>query len=151
MGLGLLVWPGSALLAGSAVLHFHLWSSEGYRHIPTIGPLFLAPAVAGLLLALATAIFRRLVLVAAAAGLATSSASALLISIWWGLFGWQETSSAPYVGLALTIETIAAVFLGVSGGLMVWPRLPEGRPRVGRGVCAPTKSSPADEHIRALR
>jgi len=48
VGLELLVWPGPALLAGSAVLHFHLWSSEGYRHIPTIGPLFLARAVCSL-------------------------------------------------------------------------------------------------------
>ena len=122
-GLNLLVWSGSVMVAASGVLHFHLWSSEGYRHIPTIGPLFLAQAIVGVVLAAATAMFRKLLLVAGAAGLAISSIGALLISIWWGLFGWQESSSAPYVGMAFAVESIAAVLLGAATALMAWPRL----------------------------
>jgi hypothetical protein len=120
LGLNLLVWAGCAMLAASGVLHFHLWSSEGYRHIPIIGPLFLAQAIVGVVVAIATAIFRKLVLVAGAAGLLVSSIGGLLISIWWGLFGWQESSSAPYVGMAFAIEAIGAVFLVVATVLMAW-------------------------------
>jgi hypothetical protein len=121
LGLNLLVWAGGAMLAASGVLHFHLWSSEGYRHIPTIGPLFLAQAIICVVLAIAAAFFRKLVLVAGAAGLAISSIGALLISIWWGLFGWQESSGAPYVGMAFAVEAIAGVLLGVAAVLLAWP------------------------------
>ena len=114
LAVNLLVWAGSLLLACSAVLHFHLWDSEGYRNIPTIGPLFLAQAIVGVVLALATAILRKLVLVIASAGLAVSSIGGLLIAVWWGLFGWQESFAAPYVGLALWIEAGAAILLGAA-------------------------------------
>jgi hypothetical protein len=120
LGLNLLIWAGAALLAASAVLHFQLWDSEGYRHIPTIGPLFLAQAIVGVVLSTATAIFHRLILVAASAGLAISSIGGLLVAIWFGLFGWQETASAPYVGMAFTIEAISAVLLGGATVLMAW-------------------------------
>jgi hypothetical protein len=123
LGLNLLIWAGSALLAASGLLHFHLWDSEGYRHIPTIGPLFLAQAIVGALLAIATAVFRKVILVAAAAGAAISSIGALLISIWWGLFGWQESSSAPYVGMAFAIEASAAVLLSAAFVVRAWPWL----------------------------
>jgi len=129
MGLNFLIWAGSALLAVSAVVHFHLWGSAGYRHIPTIGPLFLAQAIIGVVLSLATAVFRKLVLVAGAAGLAVSSIGALLISVWWGLFGWQESSSAPYVGLVLWVEALAAVFLGAAFVLMGLPWLARAQAR----------------------
>src|SRR6266550_3203619 len=39
-----------ALLAWIGYIHLHLWQ-EGYRHIPTNGPLFLLDAVAGFVLA----------------------------------------------------------------------------------------------------
>lgn len=120
-GTNLLIWVGSALLAVSAIVHFHLWYSEGYRHIPTIGPLFLAQSIVGFLLAIATAVWRRLLLVAGAAGLAISSIGALLISIWWGLFGWQESSGAPYVGLVFTVEALAAATLCTAFAVMGWP------------------------------
>jgi hypothetical protein len=119
----LLIWGGSILLAVSAVVHFHLWDSEGYRNIPTIGPLFLLQAIVGFVLAIATAIFRKLALVAASAVLAVSSIGGLLISIWWGLFGWQESFSAPYVGVALWVEGAAAVLLGAASVLLGFPWL----------------------------
>jgi hypothetical protein len=140
-GVNLLIWAGSGLLAASAVLHFHLWSSEGYRHIPTIGPLFLAQAIIGLLLAAATALFRRLILVIGAAGLAASSVGALLISIWWGLFGWQDSFGAPYVGLALAIEVLAAVLLGAASVMLAWPWLSEARTRLANRSRQPERLS----------
>src|SRR5260370_27065686 len=43
-----------ALLAWIGYIHLHLWQ-EGYRHIPTNGPLFLLDAAAGFVLARRTA------------------------------------------------------------------------------------------------
>ncbi|HXW79466.1 MAG TPA: hypothetical protein VEJ84_08200, partial [Acidimicrobiales bacterium] len=125
----LLIWGGSVLLAVSAGVHFHLWDSEGYRNIPTIGPLFLLQAIVGFVLAVATAIFRKLALVAASTILAISSIGGLLISIWWGLFGWQESFTAPYVGVALWVESAAAVLLGAASVLLGLTWLAKMRPQ----------------------
>jgi len=38
---------GAATVAVSAIIHLHLWL-QGYKHIHTIGPLFLAQAVGGM-------------------------------------------------------------------------------------------------------
>ena len=123
LAINVLAVAGSGLLAYSAVIHFHLWDSEGYRNIPTIGPLFLMQAIVGIVLSVATAIFRKLLLVVAATGFAISSIGGLLISIWWGLFGWQESFSAPNVVLALSVEAAAAVLLGIASLLLVIPWL----------------------------
>jgi hypothetical protein len=118
-----LVVAGSGLLAYSAAIHFYLWHSQGYQNIPTIGPLFLAQAIVGFVLAVTTAVFRKLPLVAAAAGMSVSSIGALLISIWWGLFGWQDSFSAPYVGLVLWVEGFSAVLLGTATLMLGLPWL----------------------------
>ena len=107
----LAIWAGSLLVAGSAVIHFYLWDSQGYRNIPTIGPLFLAQACAGWALAMATAILRKLPLVLVSAGYGITSACALIYSVLFGLFGWQEVMSAPYVGMALAVEFAAGAVL----------------------------------------
>jgi hypothetical protein len=129
LAVNVLAVAGSALLVYSAVIHFHLWDSEGYRHIPTIGPLFLAQAIVGVVLGLATGIRRTLLLVVAAAGLSVSSVGALLISTWWGLFGWQESFGAPYVGQALWVEGIASLLLGTAALLLALPWLSRLRSR----------------------
>jgi CHASE2 domain-containing sensor protein len=109
------VGAGSVLVAGSAAVHFYLWDSEGFRNIPTIGPLFLAQAIVGWALALATVTTRKLPLVLVACGYGIVSACALIYSVLFGLFGWQERLGAPYVGLALAIEFAAgAVLLGAA-------------------------------------
>ena len=62
----LLAVAGAALLVWSGVIHLQLWSG-GYRGISVVGPLFLIQGIASIVLALAVAVFRRLVLLAAAA------------------------------------------------------------------------------------
>ena len=118
-----LVWAGSVLLAWSAVIHYHLWASDGYRNIPTIGPMFLAQAIVAAALAVFTAATRRFVPALASAGLLVASIGALLVSTWWGLFGWQESLNAPYVGLALGVEGAGAGLFGAGCLAMGLPRL----------------------------
>ena len=103
----------AALLAWIGYIHLHLWL-EGYRQIPTDGPLFLADAVAGFALAAALLAWPRPLAGLAAAGYIASDIGALLISLTVGLFGFKESISAAYVVQTLTIETITLL------ALLIW-------------------------------
>ena len=70
----------AALLAWTGYIHLHLWA-EGYRQIPTDGPLFLLDAVAGFALAAALAAWPRPLARLAAAGYLATDIGALLISL----------------------------------------------------------------------
>ena len=138
-----LIWAGSGLVAVSSVVHFHLWDSDGYSRIPTIGPLFLMQAVVGVLLALLTGISRHWLLALAEAGFAIATLGGFLVSVNVGLFGWQETMSAPFASLALYVEVAAAATLLIASAILVRPWLrdhPKGK-RLGvsarRGTARP--------------
>ena len=85
-----------ALLAWIGYIHLHLWL-EGYRQIPTNGPLFLLDAVAGFILAAVLLAWPRPLAGLLAAGYTASTLGALLISLTVGLFGFRESISASYV------------------------------------------------------
>ena len=99
-----------ALLGWIGYIHLHLWL-EGYRQIPTDGPLFLLDAVAGLTLAAALLVWPAPLTGLLAAGYTTGTLGALLISLTMGLFGFHESIHASYVSLSLLIEAIALVSL----------------------------------------
>src|SRR6202020_2365695 len=67
---------GAALMVWSGVIHLQLWS-DGYRSISVIGPLFLIQGIASIALAAVTAVFRRVVLMAAGAGTMAATAARL--------------------------------------------------------------------------
>jgi hypothetical protein len=99
-----------ALLAWIGYIHLHLWQ-EGYRHIPTNGPLFLLDAVAGFILAAVLLTWPRPLAGLLAAGYTAATLGALIISLSVGLFGFQESFSASYVTESLTIESITVLAL----------------------------------------
>ena len=105
---------GAILLLLSAGIHLHLWST-GYRHIPTIGPLFMLQGVVGIGLALAVAVTRRAWAALAGAAFAASTVAGLLISVEVGLFGFRDSFSAPYATWSLLAESAAVVVLAVAG------------------------------------
>ena len=100
----------TALLAWIGYIHLHLWL-EGYRHIPTNGPLFLLDAAAGFILAAIVLAWPRPLAGLLAAGYTAATLGALLISLSVGLFGFRESISASYVTQSLTIETITVLAL----------------------------------------
>src|SRR5579863_1567663 len=106
----LLRLTSAALLAWIGYLHLHLWL-EGYRQIPTDGPLFLLDAVAGLALAVLLLLWAAPLTGLAAAGYTVSTLAALLISLSVGLFGFRESIAASYVTQSLAIETITVLAL----------------------------------------
>ena len=110
-----------SLLAWIGYIHLHLWQ-EGYRHIPTNGPLFLIDAVAGFVLAALLMAWPRPLAGLAAAGYTASTLGALLVSLSVGLFGFRESISASYVTQSLTIETITTgMSLRAAARAIDWP------------------------------
>ena len=99
-----------ALLAWIGAVHLHLWL-EGYRQIPTDGPLFLLDAVAGLALAALLLVWTAPIAGLLACGYTAATLGALLISLTVGLFGFRESISASYATLSLAIETITVLAL----------------------------------------
>ena len=114
-----LTWAGSGLVVVSAVVHFHLWDSDGYSQIPTIGPLFLMQAVVGAVLALVTSISRHWLLALAEAGFALATVGGFFLSVYLKLFGWPASLSEPFATLALGVELGAAVLLAGAGAILL--------------------------------
>jgi hypothetical protein len=119
----------AGMLAWIGYIHLHLWQ-EGYRHIPTNGPLFLLDAIAAFVLAAVLLAWPRPLAGLLAAGFTASTLGALLISLAVGLFGFKESISASYVVLSLVIESVTLL------GLAAWTvavaaRVPPARPRDG--------------------
>jgi hypothetical protein len=112
-----------ALLAWIGYIHLHLWL-EGYRHIPTNGPLFLLDAIAGFVLAAALLAWPRPLAGLLAAGYTAATLGALLISLGVGLFGFRESTSASYVAESLAIEAITVLALIAWTILMATTRQP---------------------------
>jgi len=114
---------GAVLLVLSGLIHLHLWDT-GYRHIPTIGPLFLVQGVAGILVALAVALLRRPVTALVGALLAAGTVGGLVLSVEVGLFGFRDSFSAPYATMSLVLESVAFVVL--VGATLVGLHAPSG-------------------------
>lgn len=112
----------AGLVGAIAGIHLELWAGYGYRHIPTIGTLFLLNGIGGALLGLsALAPPRRLLPLAwiAAALFAGATLIALIISLNTTLFGFTETTAAPLLIPSIVLE--AATVL--TGGLATFQYL----------------------------
>jgi hypothetical protein len=105
-----LAWAGAILVLLSGLVHLKLYGS--YQGISVIGPLFLAQGIVGILLAVALGVFRRMWLVLAGAGFCVATAAGLLISVNFGLFGFQDSLAVPYATSSMVAE-----FIG--GGVLV--------------------------------
>lgn len=108
-----LMVAGAALVASSGAIHLHLWQ-QGYRYIATIGPLFLAQAVSGFVLGAAIAVLRRVPLALLGAAFLLATIGGFLISVNNGLFGFRDTTGAPWAVASLWVEGGGAVVLLVA-------------------------------------
>ena len=104
---------GALLLAAMGWIHLDLWL-DGYKNIDVIGPAFLLNVIAGFgLAALLLVTPRRFLPWVAALGALFSlgTLGALLISTWWGLFGFKETTSASLWWESFWVELAGGVVL----------------------------------------
>jgi hypothetical protein len=104
---------GGLLLVWSSYIHLHLWGSEGYRDIATIGPLFLLQSIAGLILGVLVLATRRVWAAFLGLGFALSTLAGFLISVGYGLFGFKDSWQAPFANQAFAIELTAAAILAI--------------------------------------
>lgn len=115
---------GGLLLIWSGYIHYHLWFSDGYRHIATIGPLFLLQSVAGLVLGVLVVALRRVWTGILGIGFVLMTLVGFLITVEHGLFGFTDSWQAPFAQQAFAIELAAAVLLGVGGALCAFGSAP---------------------------
>jgi hypothetical protein len=101
---------GAALVAWSGAIHLHLWNG-GYRNIHIVGPLFLAQSITAFVVALAIIISRWPTATLVGALFLASTIGGLLVSSWHGIFGFQDSLSAPYATLSLFVEGAGIVVL----------------------------------------
>jgi hypothetical protein len=119
---------GGALLVWSAYIHFHLWNEpDGYRSIPTIGPLFLLQSIAGLVIGIGVVAVRRLWAAVIGFGFALTTIAGFLLSVAVGLFGFKDSWLAPYAKQAFTIEVLAVVVLIAAAALCLVGSVPRAR------------------------
>lgn len=109
---------GGILLVCSAYVHFHLWSgTDGYRSIPTIGPLFLLQSITGLVLGLGVIAVRRVWAALIGIGFVVATVAGFLVSVTHGLLGFKDSWMAPFAKEAFTIEIVAATVLVIAVAL----------------------------------
>jgi plastocyanin len=125
---------GAALLAAAGAIHLDLYLT-GYRLIPTIGWLFLLQVIAAFALAIAVLLLRGPLAAAAGAGFAISTLGGYLLSLWIGLFGFQEvrTTAGIVAGIievaAFTVLALLALTaLGAAGAGAGQPAAADGAP-----------------------
>jgi hypothetical protein len=119
---------GGALLIWSAFIHFHLWSeTDGYRSIPTIGPLFLLQSITALVIGIGVVAIRRLWAAVIGIGFALTTIAGFLLSVAVGLFGFKDSWMAPYAKQAFTIEILAVVVLIAAAALCLVGSVPRAR------------------------
>ena len=102
---------GAALLAATGAIHLDLYLT-GYRHIPTIGWLFLLQVISAFILAAGTLLSRGPLVAAAGAGFVVSTLGGYLLALWISLFGFQEVRTTAGI-VAGVIEVAAFAVLAV--------------------------------------
>jgi hypothetical protein len=124
---------GALALLAMGGIHLYMWGWKGYDQFSVIGPLFLINAIVGVLLAIAVCVVptRMLAITATLSALFDlGTLIALLVSIFWGLFGVQESFQFMIVNVTLILEGIGVVLLAVLAAMAskragVWGWTPE--------------------------
>jgi hypothetical protein len=134
------------LLSTLGWVHLHLWQA-GYRHIPTIGPLFLVAAVSTVTVAVSMLVWPSRLVGLLGFTTATGILASLIVSINVGVFGFTESLSAPFAVESIVLEMAAALTLSgwVAVDLMMESRQTE------RAVRAAQLSASTMAHPRLAR
>ncbi len=109
-------------MVGSGLIHLYLWHLA-YRHVATLGPLFLVQAIAGLVLAVALASARRGFLMVAGLGLMVGTIVGFILVTTVGLFGFTLTTITGWAVGALLTEAGGDSHSGGGGQPPLAPRL----------------------------
>lgn len=106
------------LVVSSGAIHFYLWDIA-YRHVATLGPLFLLQGVSAVIVALALVVLRWGVVIVAALGLMIGTLIGFILVITTGLFGFKLGFVSGWATLTLVAESLATVVLVIAAA-MLW-------------------------------
>ena len=118
------VVAAAILMICSGLIHIHLWDIA-YRHVATLGPLFLVQAVAALVLAVVLVVTRVVVVALACIVLMLGTVVGFILAASVGIFGFTLPVVTGWAYEALVTELVSAVVLararralvaGVQGG-----------------------------------
>jgi hypothetical protein len=122
----------------SAVVHLDLWE-QGFGTIPAIGPSFLLTVIAGLVIGVATLVWRNWLPALVAAGFGAATVAAFWISVVNGLFGFKEAAPTAAPEVLAEVAEYAAVVFGLAAAALLW------QARRAHGRSATLASNPTSE------
>jgi hypothetical protein len=111
----------AALLAVSGAIHLNLWDTA-YRHVKTLGPLFLVQVIAAFVIAIALVATRRLLIAAAAGLLMAGTIVGFIIVRTHGLFGFKLGFTSGEAWTVLVIEIAGVIMTALTCWLMTRPQ-----------------------------
>ena len=106
------VVAAAILMVCSGLIHIHLWDIA-YRHVATLGPLFLVQAVAALVLAVVLVVARVVVVALACMVLMVGTMVGFILAASVGIFGFTLQIVTAWAYEALGAELLSTVVLGV--------------------------------------
>ena len=112
----------AGLLIASGAIHLHLWDIA-YRHVATLGPLFLVQACSALVIGLAVLLTRHILAVAAGLALCAGTILGFILARTVGIFGFKLTFSSGLAYTVLVVEAAGIVMLA----LTAWLQFTRGR------------------------
>jgi hypothetical protein len=99
------------LMIASGLIHLHLWDIA-YRHVKTLGPLFLVQTVAALVGAVLLVLTRRTIVMLGSALLMIGTLVGFILAATVGIFGFKLPSVTNWAYLALVTEALSTILLG---------------------------------------
>ena len=115
--LTLMVLTALAVTASGAI-HLYLWDIA-YRHVATLGPLFLLQAFSAFVVAVALITLRRAFVVSCAFALMLGTLIGFVLVLTTGLFGFKLGFVSGWAYLTMGAEC-AAVALSAATGIILW-------------------------------
>jgi hypothetical protein len=104
------VFVAAVLMVTSAAIHIHLWQIA-YRHVATLGPLFLVQAVAALVGAVVLAVLRWNVVAIGCIALMLGTVVGFLLADTVGIFGFKLPVVTAWAYESLVAEVLSAAVL----------------------------------------
>jgi hypothetical protein len=108
----LAVAAAAVLMICSALIHIHLWDIA-YRHVATLGPLFLVQAIAALVLAVVLVMARVVVVALGCMVLMLGTVVGFILADTVGIFGFKLPAVTGWAYESLIAELLSAVVLAV--------------------------------------
>jgi hypothetical protein len=108
----------AVLMVGSGAVHFYLWDIA-YRHVATLGPLFILQGISAVALAIGLVAWRAAIVVLGSLALMLGTLVGFVLALTTGLFGFDLNIVSGWAITSVIAEGSAVVTLVVSA-LLLW-------------------------------